>query len=75
MASKEKQEQDIAEALKLYYKDVCLVGETLSSDQQVYCRKVVRQVSRSNPMHNRIPFILSEEKHRTKDEIATRMSL
>jgi len=26
-------------------------------------------------MHNRIPFILSEEKHRTKGEIATRMSL
>jgi len=49
VARKEKREQDIAEALKLYYKDVCSVGETLSSDQRVYCRKVVRQVSRSKP--------------------------
>ena len=34
MASKEKREQDIyiAEALKLYYKDVHSVRETLSSD-------------------------------------------
>jgi len=74
-ASKEKREQDIAEALKLYYKDVCLVGETLSSDQRVYCMKVVRQVSRSKPNAQSYSFILSEENHRTKDEIATRMSL
>lgn len=33
LASKEKREQDIAEALKLYDKDVHPVGETLSSDQ------------------------------------------
>ena len=36
VASKEKREQDIAEALKLYDKDVHPVGETLSSDQRVY---------------------------------------
>ena len=33
VASNEKREQDIVEALKLYYKDVGSVGETLSSDQ------------------------------------------
>ena len=94
VASKEKREQDIAEALKLYDKDVHPVGETLSSDQRVYRVKVVStflkagvplnkldvfqdlleengyRLAGRHPMSDLIPFILSEEKHRVKDEIA-----
>ena len=41
LASKEKREQDIVKALGAYEEEVHPVGETLPTDQRLFCIKVV----------------------------------